>query len=316
MTRQEDAGRREGALDLLALCACRRRAHARRTSARSRQRASPLPLTANSSLNAPSKTNPQKQLFGGGSVPSVAPAALTSATPVPAAAPAPPSSASAAAAGFTSVPLSSAAAAAPPAPTSTSHPMTGFGGGGGGSSLSGNTLDEPVLQTLKRDALTIGRNLRAVLVPVGWDFSGGGNAAALQNWDLWGPLIFMLALAITLSVGEKEPSEVFALVFTEVAVGSMVLTANVVLLGGSIVFFQSLCLMGYCLFPVCLAAVVCVFVRLMWARTLALVAALAWASAAAVPFVGRSVRKERRALAVYPVLLMYVSIGWLALVKR
>lgn len=171
-----------------------------------------------------------------------------------------------------------------------------------------------MLQTLKRDALTVGRNLRAVLVPAGWDFDSGG--AALQDWDLWGPLLFMLALAITLSVGEREPSDVFALVFTEVGVGSLVLTANVTLLGGSVVFFQSLCLMGYCLFPVCLAAIVCVFVRAMWVRTIALVAALAWSSAAAVPFVGRSVRRERRALAVYPVLLMYVSIGWLALVKR
>lgn len=260
-----------------------------------------------------------QQLFGG--VPSVAPAALTSAAPVPAA----PSQAAApgTSAGFTTVPLSgggsgngsSAPSSSSAAALAASHPMTGFGSsgandGGGG----GNTLDEPVLQTLKRDAVTIGRNLRSVLVPAGWDFDSGG--AALQNWDLWGPLIFMLGLAITLSVGEREPSDVFALVFTEVAVGSMVLTANVVLLGGSIVFFQSLCLMGYCLFPICLAAVVCVFVRLMWVRTIVLVAALAWASAAAVPFVGRSVRRERRALAVYPVLLMYVSIGWLALVKR
>ena len=237
-------------------------------------------------------------------MPSVAPAALTSAAPVPAA--------------FTNVPLSGGgsgpapAAAAPASAATGGPPMAGFGSGG--ATGAANTLDEPVLETLKRDAVTIGRNLRSVLVPAGWDFDSGG--AALQNWDLWGPLIFMLALAITLSVGEREPSDVFALVFTEVAAGSMVLTANVVLLGGSIVFFQSLCLMGYCLFPICLAAIVCVFVRAMWARTLALVAALAWASAAAVPFVGRSVRRERRALAVYPVLLMYVSIGWLALVKR
>ena len=236
----------------------------------------------------------------------MAPAALTSAAPVPAAA--------SGSAPFTSVPLSSAAAARQAGAAAAAHPMSGFGPTEEANASGGNTLDEPVLQTLKRDAVTIGRNLRSVLIPVNWDFNSGG--AALQNWDLWGPLIFMLALAITLSVGEREPSDVFALVFTEVAVGSMVLTANVVLLGGSIVFFQSLCLMGYCLFPVCLAAVVCVFVRLMWVRTLVLLAALAWASAAAVPFVGRSVRRERRALAVYPVLLMYVSIGWLALVKR
>ena len=46
-----------------------------------------------------------------------------------------------------------------------------------------------------------------------------------------------------------------------------------------------------------------------------LLACLAWSSAAAVPFIGKTVAERRRALAVYPVLLMYTSIGWLALVK-
>jgi len=176
-----------------------------------------------------------------------------------------------------------------------------------------NTLDEPIWETLKRDLFTIGRNLRSVLIPVDWDF--GKHQAALHNWDLWGPLIFMLSLAITLSVGEKKPSDVFALVFTEVALGAIVLTVNVILLGGNIVFFQSLCLMGYCLFPIVLASIVCIFVQIVWIRTLVLLAGLSWAAFATVPFIGKTVPTERRMLAVYPVLLMYVSIGWLALVK-
>jgi hypothetical protein len=52
------------------------------------------------------------------------------------------------------------------------------------------------------------------------------------------------------------------LVFTEVALGAIILTVNVILLGGNIVFFQSLCLMGYCLFPIVLASIVCVFVKI------------------------------------------------------
>lgn len=50
--------------------------------------------------------------------------------------------------------------------------------------------------------------------------------------------------------------------FTEVALGAVVLTINVILLGGSIVFFQSLCLIGYCLFPIVIAAIVCTLVKL------------------------------------------------------
>ena len=38
------------------------------------------------------------------------------------------------------------------------------------------------------------------------------------------------------------------------------LTVNVVLLGGNIGFFQSMCLLGYCLFPMDLAALISAFV--------------------------------------------------------
>jgi hypothetical protein len=52
------------------------------------------------------------------------------------------------------------------------------------------------------------------------------------------------------------------LVFTELGLGAIVLTVNVILLGGEIVFFQSLCLLGYCLFPINIAALVCTLVHL------------------------------------------------------
>eukprot|EP00775_Hariotina_reticulata_P011269 gene11269-11419_t len=207
------------------------------------------------------------------------------------------------------VPLSTT----PNASHSSLPPLATPAGFGGTGFFDENTLDESIWQTLKRDVFTIGRNLRSVLIPVNWDFQN--HQAALHNWDLWGPLIFMLSLAITLSVGEKKPSDVFALVFTEVALGAVVLTVNVILLGGNIVFFQSLCLIGYCLFPIVIAGIVCTFVKLSWIRTLVLVLCLGWASFATVPFIGKTVSQQRRALAVYPVLLMYVSIGWLALVK-
>ena len=47
----------------------------------------------------------------------------------------------------------------------------------------------------------------------------------------------------------------------------------------------------------------------------ALQVGLAWASWASVPFIGGSVSPARRALAVYPLLLLYVAMGWLALIK-
>jgi hypothetical protein len=51
------------------------------------------------------------------------------------------------------------------------------------------------------------------------------------------------------------------LVFTEVGLGAVVLTINVILLGGEIVFFQALCLLGYCLFPICVSSIICAAVQ-------------------------------------------------------
>jgi hypothetical protein len=53
------------------------------------------------------------------------------------------------------------------------------------------------------------------------------------------------------------PSPSAQLVFTEVGFGAVVLTFNVILLGGDIVFFQALCLLGYCLFPICVSSIIC-----------------------------------------------------------
>lgn len=56
--------------------------------------------------------------------------------------------------------------------------------------------------------------------------------------DLWGPMAFTLALAVLLSIGAAKPSSTFSLVFALVSVGAIALTVNVVLLGGTIGFFQ------------------------------------------------------------------------------
>jgi hypothetical protein len=105
------------------------------------------------------------------------------------------------------------------------------------------------------------------------------------------------------------------LVFGVCAAGATILTVNANLLGGNIGFFQSMCLLGYCLFPLDIAALVTAFVTNIIARWAVVGASVVWASWASVPFIGGSVPPARRALAVYPLLLLYTSMGWLALVK-
>ncbi|KAJ0090603.1 hypothetical protein Patl1_14279 [Pistacia atlantica] len=71
-------------------------------------------------------------------------------------------------------------------------------------------------------------------------------------------------------------SEVFAVAFALLAAGAVILRKTTLLQGGQIIFFQSLSLLGYCLFPLDVGALICI-----------------------------------KALALYPVFLMYVSVGFL-----
>ena len=176
----------------------------------------------------------------------------------------------------------------------------------------GSTLNESVWQTLKRDLKQIGLNLRLVLVPVSKQETA---VKALREWDLWGPMIFSIALALMLSHQSDSPSKAFSIVFVVLTVGAAVLTFNVMLLGGKIVFLQACSLLGYCTFPLLLAAIVVSPIKLKIVRLLGMLLGVAWASWAAVPFVSASVSQKRKALAVYPMMLMYLFLSWFALIN-
>ena len=62
-----------------------------------------------------------------------------------------------------------------------------------------------------------------------------GNAV-LRDWDLWGPLLFTITLAILLSLDApaEQSLPVFTGVFVIVSVGSVVVTLNCKLLGGKV----------------------------------------------------------------------------------
>ncbi|KAL3160617.1 hypothetical protein ABBQ32_010547 [Trebouxia sp. C0010 RCD-2024] len=70
-----------------------------------------------------------------------------------------------------------------------------------------NTLDEPVWLTIKRDLKRIYGNLVLVVFPFK---NRDQQSAALRNWDLWGPMVFTLTLAICLSAGSQKPGSVFS----------------------------------------------------------------------------------------------------------
>merc|ERR1711974_524146 len=138
----------------------------------------------------------------------------------------------------------------------------------------------------------------------------GEKKSLLREWDLWGPLILCTIMATILQghadspgtdLGDGGPQ--FAEVFVIVWVGAMIVTLNIKLLGGSISFFQSVCVLGYCLLPLVLSLILCRVVLL----------AFACSTFASMMFLGDCNPATRRALAVYPMFLFYLVVGWMVI---
>jgi hypothetical protein len=130
-----------------------------------------------------------------------------------------------------------------------------------------------------------------------------------------------LTLSILLSwkAPTDQASLVFAAVFVAVWLGSTVITINAQLLGGTISFFQSLCVIGYCVFPMTVAAFVVCLLRLLHIELavvdlIVCIVGFVWATRASTVFIGCYIKPERRFLAVYPVFFFYTFLAWMILV--
>uniref|UniRef100_A0A8C8F9E5 Protein YIPF n=2 Tax=Oncorhynchus tshawytscha TaxID=74940 RepID=A0A8C8F9E5_ONCTS len=180
-----------------------------------------------------------------------------------------------------------------------------------------STLDEPVKDTILRDLKAVGKKFVHVMYPK-------KSSTLLRDWDLWGPLLLCVTLALMLQGGSVDSKEdggpQFAEVFVIIWFGSVIITLNSKLLGGTISFFQSLCVLGYCIMPLTVAMVVCRLVLLggsgmvsFIVRLIVVTASFSWSTFASTAFLADSQPSNRKALVVYPVFLFYFVIGWMIL---
>merc|ERR1719350_226558 len=125
----------------------------------------------------------------------------------------------------------------------------------------------------------------------------------------------MLGITMSLGASEDEAALRFTLVFCIVTLGASVITLNGKMLGGSLNFFQSVCTIGYCLFPMNLASIFGLFVSNGILRGLVLIFCFTWANYAALGFLDKCFSPKRRILGVYPVFLFYLCLTWMILVQ-
>ena len=181
-----------------------------------------------------------------------------------------------------------------------------------------STLDEPVSVTISRDLKAIGYKFGHVFFPK-------QSTLLLKDWDLWGPLSLCVLLSISLqgdnSVKDANAPE-FASVFALIALGAIVVTINTKLLSGKISFFQSICVLGYCLLPLVIVALLSDV--LLWIsgpgsipsftfRFFLVVGSCVWSVFASTAFLAADTinLENRKSLAIYPIFLFYFVISWL-----
>lgn len=173
-----------------------------------------------------------------------------------------------------------------------------------------STLDEPIKDTILRDLRSIGRKMVVVVCPP------LGDDREMRDWDLWGPLALCLILAVVLSFkgSDSQRALIFSAVFVLVWVGGAIVTLNAKFLGAQLSFFQTVCVMGYCLAPLCLGAILITFIPLFWINFFIAIIIWGWACWASLRFFRGSSPPKRELLVVYPVGLFYFLMTWMILV--
>ena len=181
-----------------------------------------------------------------------------------------------------------------------------------------STLDEPVSVTIKRD-------LSAVCYKLGHVFFPKKSNLLLRDWDLWGPLTLCVFLSILLqsNTNEDKNAPEFASLFALITMGAIVVTINTKLLSGKISFFQSICVLGYCLLPLVLAAgfheiLLKISGIQVWSFTIHFIiscVACVWSVFASTAFLAADTINltDRKALAIFPMFLFYFVITWLVI---
>ena len=176
-----------------------------------------------------------------------------------------------------------------------------------------STLDETVLETLGRDLKRICHKLEYVLLP---RFSAN-KSTELQNWDLWGPLAICILLCVTISVGRDGTSTdtSFISVFAIVWFGGIIITFNAQFLGAKIGICQSICLLGYCVFPILIGAIINRIIDSYsaWAKVICIVLAVVWSCFSSVGFISTLTVPEKKFIISFPVFLFFTSLAMFVL---
>ena len=177
-----------------------------------------------------------------------------------------------------------------------------------------NTLNESIITTINRDLYLVYTKIKYVVNPL---ISKEKKKYHIRQWDLWGPLLLNMILALTLSFNTKEKSQMTTLIFVIFWLGGAVLYLNANFLGVKASIFQMLCLLGYCLFPLNLSAIiVTIFNFNDIIRLIIVMASLCWSIYSSSDYLKAISNQDQRYLVLYPCILFYLYIAWFIIASK
>ncbi len=100
-----------------------------------------------------------------------------------------------------------------------------------------SSLTEPIMETVKRDLNTI--YVKLAFFFMSKDSDTDKIKTEIRNYELWGPFVFSLLFAFSVTFNQKESMEkVFSTVILYILFGTLILTLNSRLLKSNLSFFQ------------------------------------------------------------------------------
>ena len=107
----------------------------------------------------------------------------------------------------------------------------------------------------------------------------------------------------------------FICVFAIVWFGGIIITFNAQFLGAKIGVCQSICLLGYCVFPILLGAIINRIIESYanWAKVICMVLAVMWSCFSSVGFISTLTLPEKKFIISYPVFLFFTSLAMFVL---
>ncbi|CAK8694813.1 protein YIPF4-like isoform X2 [Clavelina lepadiformis] len=162
--------------------------------------------------------------------------------------------------------------------------------------------EKPLLEELDIDLKDIYYKIRCVLLPL--PSFGQSRHIVRENPDFWGPLAVVLIFSMVSLYGQFR---VVSWILTMWLFGSLLIFLLARVLGGDVGYSQCLGIIGYSLLPLIITAALLMLVGSVEVMAFLIrVLGIFWASYSAASLIVNESYKEKKALLIYPIFLLYV----------